>query len=78
MGSQGGMPDQSLSIWKWQNESLVARKTAPATKHYQLAFAHDHTKITSCGKTRNKFHFRKTHATFMPNGFREKPFLTFF
>jgi hypothetical protein len=51
LASQGDRPDQSLTIWKWQNEEMVARKAAPAPEHYQLAFSHEqHTKITSCGK----------------------------
>ena len=54
LASQGDGPDQYLTIWKWVEEKMVARKSAPAPEHYQLAFAHDqHNKITSCGKSRN-------------------------
>ena len=51
LASQGDGPDQYLTIWKWKEEKMVARKSAPAPEHYQLAFSNDqHTKITSCGK----------------------------
>ena len=51
MASQGCIPDQHLTIWHWEEESMVAQKAAPAADHFQLAFSpHQHGKITSCGK----------------------------
>ena len=50
MASQGDVPDQTLTIWKWKDEAMVAKKPAPASEYYNLAFTHDnYTKITSCG-----------------------------
>ena len=50
LASQGDVPDQTLTIWRWKEETMVAKKPAPASEHYNLAFTHDqHTKITSCG-----------------------------
>ena len=50
LASQGDVPDQTLTIWKWKDEAMVAKKPAPASEYYNLAFTHDnYTKITSCG-----------------------------
>ena len=55
LASQGGSPDQNLTIWNWEEEEMVAQKAAPASEHYHLAFSHEHyTKITSCGKVFQK------------------------
>ena len=67
LASQGCPPDQNLTIWRWEEEEMVAHKAAPASDHYQLAFSpYQHTKITSCGKAITlKFLFTRfffTHA----------------